>query len=97
MTKTEKPYVCTWYSPRGFANEGTNFYGTLEEWGAFVARVLQDHCSPDAKSRIVSNHSTLDAARARAEKEVGVSRRRESWGETDYTRVCALSDVLVDE
>lgn len=82
--KTEKTvYVCTWYSPRGFANEGCCLYGTLEQWRDFIAK--RDLDPYRARWDIMSRHRSLQAAQARAEKEVRISRRRVTWGEQDYT------------
>ena len=82
--KTEKTVcVCAWYSPRGFANEGDYLYGTLEQWRDFIAK--RDPDPYLARWDIISRHHNLQAARARAEKEVRISRRRVAWGEQDYT------------
>lgn len=79
-------YVCAWFSPRGFANEGIYFYGTYNAWREF--------CRPlDASvSRwcVISRHRTLEAAQARANKEVRMSERRTGWGEQDYTHAAPL-------
>lgn len=82
--KTEKTvYVCAWFSPRGFANEGCNYYGTLEQWRDFIAKHNLDPYQ--TRWSILSRHRSLQAAQARAEKEVRISRRRIAWGEQDYT------------
>lgn len=80
-------FVCAWFSPRGFANEGTYYYGTYDAWREF--------CRPldAAQSRwcVISRHRTLDASQQRAEKEVKASRRRTAWGEQDYTNYAPLA------
>lgn len=87
--KTEKTvYVCAWFSSRGFANEGVNYYGTLNQWRAMI-----DQRDPDpyqARWHVVSRHRSLAAAQDRAEKEVRISRRRIAWGEQDYTSAEAM-------
>lgn len=75
-------YVNAWFSPRGFANEGTNYYGTLAEWRAFVADA-DPHMS---RWCISTQHRSLDAAQAAAEKEVRQSSKRIAWGEQDHTQ-----------
>ena len=82
--KTEKTvYVCAWYSPRGFANEGGYLYGTLEQWRDFIAK--HDTAPYQARWNIISRHHSPQDAQARAEKEVRISRRRIAWGEQDCT------------
>lgn len=84
-------YVNAWFSPRGFANEGTNYYGSLPDWRAFIERMDPD----PATSRwcISSQHRSLDAAQAAAEKEVRQSSKRVAWGEQDYTHAERLPAV----
>ena len=92
---TEKTvYVCAWYAPRGFANEGCNYYGTLDQWREFI-----DERDPDpyqARWDIISHHRSQQAAQARAEKEVRISRRRIAWGEQDYTSAESLTVALAE-
>ena len=78
-----REFICGWYSPRGFANEGTNYYGTREQWRAVPKADV-------ARWFIVSEHGTLENARKRAEREVKVSRKRIAWGEQDYTDAAQL-------
>lgn len=80
-------YICAWFSPRGFANEGTYFYGTYAEWQAFC-RPLDAYVS---RWCVISRHRTLEAARSRANKEVRQSERRTAWGEQDYTIAAPLA------
>ncbi len=63
-------YSCFWNSDRGFGNEGQYIYGSAEDCKTFA-----DKLDDDAGFILVSNHRTLDAAKARAEKELRAARR----------------------
>ena len=83
-------YICAWFSPRGFCNEGVNYYGTLADWRALAATLNDDG---DAKWHIASRHRTLTAARAAAEKQVRVTERGTAWGEQNYTSAALIAMV----
>lgn len=79
-------YICAWFSPRGFANEGTYYHGTHDAWREFC-RPLDAAVSRWA---VVSRHRTAEAAQARAEAEARRSAKRIAWGEQDYTQAAPL-------
>jgi len=54
-------YAVAWVSPRGFANEGQYLYGEIDKVKADKA--FQDAVfNPDATSKIMSRHKTMDGA-----------------------------------
>lgn len=86
-------FVVGWFSPRGFSNEGTYFYGTLQQWREFLN--LADN--ENARWFTVSRHKTLEAAKDRAEKEVRTSKRRSQWGEQNFANAENLANISLSE
>jgi hypothetical protein len=78
----KRNYACYWLSPRGFANEGTYLYGTIEDCRKAVEPYYDN---TNSVYTLLSRHETIEAAQARAEKESRISRKRTAWGEQDYT------------
>jgi hypothetical protein len=70
-SSTSIKYSVVWFSPRGFANEGGYYYGTEAE----AEKLHADYDQYRAKYSFVSDHRTLDAAKAKAEKLAKRDRR----------------------
>lgn len=57
-------FAVVWFSPRGFSNEGSYFYGTEVEM-----EQLHEACDPMvSRYSYKSGHRTLEAAECKAEK-----------------------------
>lgn len=86
---TTTTYISAWYSPRGFANEGVYLYGTRDEYRALAEMISESQTQTVSK---ISGHKTLDAAKARAEKEHRTSQKRKAWGEEDATDATSFAE-----
>ena len=74
-------YSVVWFSPRGFANEGTYYYGTEAE----AAKLHEDYDQYQAKYSWISDHKSLSKAREVAEKKARSARR-----ETPSHEICNI-------
>ena len=86
-------FQSVFYSPRGFANEGTYIYGTREEVKEFFDRrnIGTDY---DAGWYDVRYHRRIDTARNRAETETRQARRMYQRN-SELCNICAhhVSDI----
>jgi hypothetical protein len=79
-----------WYSPRGFSNEGTYIYGTIEEMSAFFEGTVS--IITNSVYSAVKHHKTLENARLRCERAA----RRDIVNCKDCGEISAISAANVE-
>lgn len=79
---TAAKFAVVWFSPRGFANEGSYYYGTEAE----MEELHESYDPYQARYSYISGHRTLAAAEAKAEKLAKRDRR-----ETPKHELCHIS------
>ena len=70
-------FAVVWFSPRGFANEGSYFYGTEAE----MEQLHESYDPCQSRYSYIGGNRTLDAAQANAERLARRDRRETPRGE----------------
>ena len=84
-------FKVTWFSSRGFANEGDYVYGTSLE----IRKLIESYSGvSSAKFLAVSNHKSFETAREAAEKRAKRDKRECPSHEICYISACSASDLI---
>jgi len=83
-------FAVVWFSPRGFANEGSYFYGTEAE----MEKLHESYDQYQSRYSYISGHRTFDAAQSKAEKLARRDHRDSPKHEVCHISAAPFSDYL---